>query len=66
MLNCRLGGASLAVFLTMAASQAAEPKIAEQAPDVTIAEYLKAPRDAKKSLTALRGSVVVLDFWTPT
>ncbi len=45
-------------------STAATPEIGKPAPELAISKYLRAPQHAPKTLSALRGNVVMLEFWT--
>ncbi len=43
---------------------AGEPKLGASAPDISLTAWVQAPDNAPKTLSGLRGNIVVVDFWT--
>lgn len=52
-----------AVGLALLAAACRPPRPQEPAPDVGIEKLLQAPSDSLRSLSELKGNVVVLEFW---
>src|SRR5437899_5174313 len=46
-----------------ARSQSSEPKVGERPPTIGLEKLLQAPEGTKASWAALKGKVVVLEFW---
>jgi len=55
---------SLCFMLLTVATVAGPPKVGERAPELKLDQLLQAPAGASATWEALKGKVVVLDFWT--
>jgi len=61
---CVIVTAACAVSVTVTArTQAAEPRIGDRPPAIGLEKLLQAPDGAKANWAALKGKVVVLEFW---
>ncbi len=58
----QIGYIALAVS-ALAQNEAKEPNVGEAPPPLRLGKLLQAPAEAKSSWAALKGKVVVLEFW---
>ena len=56
-------GALLAASALPEGGDAPIPRVGDRAPEISLKKLLQAPSEAEARLEALRGKVVVLEFW---